>query len=527
MSSDLGSLRSATTARRLVLIIVATTVAAVCALPASALASATYDLTGTWDTYSVTGGGYTGTFTITSMNLATGKFSGTGDGTSFDLEGTESGSSVTFTQSSGGYVATDTATVQPTSSGFEMVNGTWSDTNNGGGTFYASVTSAQRGSPTAVSCAAGATATAPLNCTTTVSDTSGTSPAEPPSGVVTVSANDGTLATTSCTLAATTASAAACTVAYTPPANVANGSANPVITANYSGDAQFSPGTGSQTITCTSGLIFQLAAITSTEPSTNGYRVGEPATLHGCGLTAQTTARFGDDDATVKAASASDVGTDGTTVTVTVPTYAITGPVSVTDPAYPTAGTVTLTTPNPVPIDSWRNTNGFSFKNYAGTLTESELLAEFPTSDLTLGPTGPDPVLKPWADAFLQMRQKTVVAGVCYGLALMSGEVADGFLTPDSIAVGANTAFDLSRSSFLDQIATEDWLGQFSDETQQYRVAGPKEQGSGGHPRSAEGDHGRPGRLHPSGPHRLSPAAPVHQAVPRPRRRRLRLLDGR
>ncbi|HUB75616.1 MAG TPA: hypothetical protein VL977_01105, partial [Solirubrobacteraceae bacterium] len=101
-------------------------VLAVLALAASgAGASVQYDLTGTWDTYGA-GGGYSGTFTISSMNLATGAFSGTGDGGTFALQGTETGTSVAFTQSEGSYVAHDAATLQLSAGKLEMTNGTWS-----------------------------------------------------------------------------------------------------------------------------------------------------------------------------------------------------------------------------------------------------------------------------------------------------------------------------------------------------------------------------------------------------------------
>ncbi|MGO9901308.1 MAG: hypothetical protein ACLP0J_16855 [Solirubrobacteraceae bacterium] len=439
--------------------------------PAGASASGTYDLTGTWDTYAPTGGGYTGTFAITSMDLATGRFSGTGDSGAFVLVGTESGSAVEFTQSSGGYVATDDATVQTSASGLEMVNGTWSDTNRSSGTFLASLTSAPRTSTATVSCADGATASAPLNCTATVTDTSGMAPAEAPDGTVSLSSNDGALAGPACTLAASGASAASCTFAYSAPTNVGNGSPDPVITATYGGDAQFAQSQVALTIDCTSGLIFQLDSATSSSPSAHGYRVDGPVTLHGCGLTSQTKARFGDDDATATPAAANDVAADGTSITLTVPAYAITGPLTVSDPTRLAAGTLTLTSPNPLPIDSWRNTNGFSFANYAGTLTAQDLLLEFPTSDLTVAAGGATPVLRPWADTFLGLKQRSVLAGVCFGLGLISGEIADGKLSASALGLGADTAFDLTKTSLVDDFATQEWLAQDSDQAQPFRTA--------------------------------------------------------
>jgi hypothetical protein len=102
----------------------------------TARAAVQYDLTGVWDTYG-TGGGYSGTFTITTFDKATGDFSGTGDGTTFVLKGNELGTTVQFTQSEGGYVATDSATLDQNNGVLEMVNGVWSDSNGSGGTFTA------------------------------------------------------------------------------------------------------------------------------------------------------------------------------------------------------------------------------------------------------------------------------------------------------------------------------------------------------------------------------------------------------
>lgn len=110
------------------------------ALAGAAHAAAQYDLRGTWDTYG-TGGGYSGTFTVTTMNRSTGAFSGTGDGSVFELKGTESGSAVSFTQSEGSYVSHDRATLRRHNGLLEMVGGTWHDSNGAGGTFTAKIKS--------------------------------------------------------------------------------------------------------------------------------------------------------------------------------------------------------------------------------------------------------------------------------------------------------------------------------------------------------------------------------------------------
>jgi len=107
-------------------------------LAGSASASGTYDLRGVWNTFG-TGGGYSGTFTVSTMDLSTGAFSGTGDGTAFALKGVETGSSVTYTQSQGSYVSTDKATVVRRGGVLEFVNGTFTDTNHNSGTFTATL----------------------------------------------------------------------------------------------------------------------------------------------------------------------------------------------------------------------------------------------------------------------------------------------------------------------------------------------------------------------------------------------------
>jgi hypothetical protein len=113
--------------------------------PGAAKASATYDLRGVWDTVA-TGGGYSQTFTISSMNLATGAFSGTGDGTVFVLKGVETGGTVNYTQTLGGYVSHDSASVVEKNGKLQMVNGKWHDSNGSGGTFSAVIKSPAAGS---------------------------------------------------------------------------------------------------------------------------------------------------------------------------------------------------------------------------------------------------------------------------------------------------------------------------------------------------------------------------------------------
>ena len=281
------------------------------------------------------------------------------------------------------------------------------------------------------------------------------SPALTPTGTVTVTATGGgTIAGGgTCGLVADTGdSNASCSVAYTPPANVAAAAAAPIVTGTYPGDATFAPGAGSETLDCTSGAVFQATTITSSDPSANGFRVGSPVTLQGCGFTAATVVDFGSTDAQ---ATATDVTSDGKTLTVTVPPYAISGPVTVVDKTFITTRTTTLTAPDPVTIDSWRNTNGFSFHNFHGAITAADLLTEYPKSGLTLTPGST--TLQQWAASFLDDAQKAAKTGLCFGLALASGEVADGYLSPTVFGFTANSAYDLSRTATLDRYMGQLW----------------------------------------------------------------------
>ncbi len=430
--------------------------------PGSARAAGTYDLTGIWNTYSDVG--YTGTFQIASMNLATGAFSGTGDSGVFMLQGTETGSDVEFTQSEGSYVATDEATVESTSTGLEMVDGTFRDTNGNSGDFTADLATPPRTSSSSLNCSAGATPADPLDCTAIVSDTSGMTPAIAPTGTVALTSNDGQLSAPSCALTAAGASTASCSVTFTPPPNVGNGSAAPQITASYGGNTVFGASHDTATLSCASGLIFQVSGVTSTAPSTNGFRTGSPVVIHGCGLTAATVVKFGADTATAKVAQASDAAADGTALTLNVPVQAITGVLSVTDSSTGASETATLASPNPLQIDSWRNTEAFSFKNFPGTLTLQSFLAEFPTSNLTSSPG----VLKPWADNLFMNAQKSIPAGVCYGIALTEGMLDDGSLSPASLGSTAQTPFAVPLSPGLTSWLDEKWLAQRSDQALPY-----------------------------------------------------------
>jgi hypothetical protein len=304
-------------------------------------------------------------------------------------------------------------------------------------------------------------------CTVTVSDVSGVTPSVAPSGNVSVTATTGALTNASCTLVPqSVAGSSSCSVAYVPPSGLGSGSTFPVVAALYSGDGTFGSVTGRQTLDCASGAVFDLNSVDSTVTHTNGYEVDHPITLNGCGLTSTTLARFGADNATVTPDEASDVAADGTSMTVTVPDYAISGLLAI---ATPSGVTTTLATPKTLSIDSWRNTNGFSFENGPGALTEEGLATEFPTSNLTVPGSGGF-VLRPWVQAYYNVESARMTKGVCYGMSLTSGEFADHELEPSILQSGAETGWDLKLTPSLLQFLSRQQMAQFSDQALKYRL---------------------------------------------------------
>jgi hypothetical protein len=324
-------------------------------------------------------------------------------------------------------------------------------------------------SSTAVDCVAGDTETAPQNCTVTVSDATAAPPLLAPTGSVDLSATSGKLSVASCTLAANSATAAGtCTFHYTLPTEDAELLKTPTITATYQGDKVFAKSSGKKLFSCNAAVLLRVTSISSSAPSTNGFRTNAPVTLQGCGFKASAVVRFGADNATARP-EPSNVAADGSTMTLTVPDLAITGPLTVTEGK----STATLANPKPVKIDSWRNTNGLSFVNFGGSITPKEFLAEFPTSGLTTPntPAGSD-VLAPWAALRLSMLQKAVPKGVCFGIALASGEFAEGLLRADYFEGDSKIAYDVPPTPGFKEFLTEQWMAQASDQFYPYILEG-------------------------------------------------------
>jgi hypothetical protein len=227
-----------------------------------------YNLKGTWKSGYLSSTGSrepaNGTQTVTSMNMVTGEFSGFSEveGTHFALQGKESGKSLEFTQSEGGYAAHDKVpalSILP--DGHVGGNGSFE-----AGLFWIEVTSpavAPKSGETPKSgekeeeatSGSGAFVTVLCNvfpsnpssstCTADVGDASGVSRTTP-TGTVTFSTTVGTfISGDTCTLAPVVGLGAisACTVAFQPAPGTQEGAPLPV-TATYSGDSSFSTSGG-------------------------------------------------------------------------------------------------------------------------------------------------------------------------------------------------------------------------------------------------------------------------------------------
>jgi hypothetical protein len=224
-----------------------------CAASAAFAAAPTYDLTGAWTTgYESEGGtreAANGSYDITAMNMSTGAFSGTAEvlGTSFQVEGTESGSLAQYTLTEGGYTAYDTLHLSIQENGKPGGDGTFNESgySETGSKYWAELTGAsgKRASATSVTCNLEIEA-GDYDCLATVGDASGEAPSETPTGEVAFTASSGGfIGSSRCALQQTPSSAgvAECSVLYeAPPGGIAAGTAVPV-SASYPGDVNFNP----------------------------------------------------------------------------------------------------------------------------------------------------------------------------------------------------------------------------------------------------------------------------------------------
>ncbi|MGH2874514.1 MAG: hypothetical protein ACRDL5_18900, partial [Solirubrobacteraceae bacterium] len=228
--------------------------AGISATAPAAAAGPSYNLEGTWTLASLNSDGSHGapggsTYSITTMDMSTGAFSGTAlvEGTAFAVQGTESGASATYTLSEGGYVATNRLSLTALPDGHVGGPGSFTDTNGNSGTFWAELASTVRPSATQVNCSQFAPGTpgAYFVCTATVADASGAASPGTPTGTVSFSVNAGAgggFAQAVCTLAPSQSGPTSyCSENYEPPAGGIPTGSQPAITATYSGDPTFGP----------------------------------------------------------------------------------------------------------------------------------------------------------------------------------------------------------------------------------------------------------------------------------------------
>ncbi len=318
-------------------------------------------------------------------------------------------------------------------------------------------------SSTSVKCKLDPTSATADSCLVTVSDASGV-PAHTPTGTVDFSSTTGAPAISSCALVAGQGYSASCTIAYTPPQRA--GLIAPDVTASWPGDAVLGPSSGRQTLDCRSGAILKLESVTSNQPHSNGFYVGSTLTLHGCAFDPQDRVYF--DAPTTRPVTPTNVAHDGQSMDVTVPIEAISGRLEV----QLGQRSETLATPDPLPIDSWRNTQGFSFKNFSAALTRQQFADEFGSSTVVGHTLLNAPVLSPAYEALYS----TLAAynlkppGRCWGMSLVASQLADGSLPLAAISSAAKVPYDLSLTPALrDRIAAA-WLGTFARESDPYLV---------------------------------------------------------
>lgn len=231
---------------------------------AAAAAPPSYNLLGTWSTGYLEGStrlAANGNYQFTTMDMASGAFSGTAEvtGTKFTAEGVESGSIAQLTLKEGSYVAYDTLHLSILGSGHLGGNGTFNskEFSESGTGFWAELTGAtpaeeaakktkeaaegeKRPTGTSVVCNY-EFATSENTCVASVGD-GGAPPSIAPTGTVTFTTTGGGFSSgTTCALAPTPSSpsVASCSLVYFTAS-----SGLPSITATYGGDEHHAAGSG-------------------------------------------------------------------------------------------------------------------------------------------------------------------------------------------------------------------------------------------------------------------------------------------
>ena len=344
----------------------------------------------------------------------------------------------------GGSVALDGSTIAVGAYNHQV------SSNAGQGAAY--VFGSGRRSTTAVQCTGSAQPT--LQCTATVSDSSGQDPREAPTGTVSFTASAGSFATSSCTPTGN-ALFVTCSVTYTPPP-AGSSTAAVTITGSYGGDGNFDSSEGTFSL-CANGQLVRLDSVSTDGPHSDGFRIGSQVVLHGCGFDTGMQLTWGAADQTPeRITDSTSVSDDGTTATVTVPWGAVTGPITIKE----NGSVATLAGQM---VDSWRNTEGLSFQNYGGFTTRRQFANAFATS-VSTGRTfaNGQPILLPRYEVFYSSQDNP--GGFCYGFAYFAGQQA-GLGSP---LFAGHDPFHLDAKSMDQATIQSDWWKQFSDESQAF-----------------------------------------------------------
>ena len=324
----------------------------------------------------------------------------------------------------------------------------------------------EAGAATATQLSCAATSEAEVaRCTAQVSDKSGEPALKAPTGSVAFTAAAasgpvGSLKEPSCALKASVSPGLAeCSVLYK---HATPGSGGPVtITAAYSGDSNFAPSNASLT-QCGGGEVFELGSVSWVGRHDHGLEIGHEAVIHGCGLAAGMKVRWGNDLAT-ETLAAGEILDGGATANVTIPWEATSGKFSVSD------GETTATLSEELTVDSWRNTEGLNFPNYAASLTRQEMVDAFAEPIFTPEHTLP-PGYERFYDSILASAGKKG-HGRCFGFAVLTSQFADGSVNPDRFGTAA-TPFGLTKASVEETIGI-DWWKQYAVELRPYQEGEP------------------------------------------------------
>jgi hypothetical protein len=207
-------------------------------------------------------------------------------------------------------------------------------------------------------------------------------------------------------------------------------------------------------------------------------QAGSQVQLTGTGFCPGSQVEFGNADAI---ATPTSVGADGRSLVVNVPALATDGPVTELPPAGMGAPVVSSAS---VHVESFRDTNGFSFPNFnvtnrAGvsgpyTFNDAQELFGYANTHLPL----PVPIADPLADLGLVIINAALVGeGNCFGFSLASQRLVHGTVPLSSFpgtggtvwgldgpTVTDNTISNVNDAQALVHLIHEDHLAQFSAE---------------------------------------------------------------